>query len=90
MPILLLPPLLQSHADNQYKIMVYGDTVKAVLNNLTSSYPDLHQYFFTSEHELGAFVNIYVNGKDIRYLNGLATVVEENDELKIIFSVAGG
>jgi molybdopterin synthase sulfur carrier subunit len=40
--------------------------------------------------ELRHFVNIYLNGEDVRYLDGLNSSVEENDELSIVPAVAGG
>jgi molybdopterin converting factor small subunit len=35
-------------------------------------------------------VNVYVNGQDVRYLEGLATTVAERDEVRILPAMAGG
>ena len=43
-----------------------------------------------SSGELHRFVNIYINGEDVRFLEGLRTVIKEGDEVSIVPAVAGG
>ena len=42
------------------------------------------------EGELRRFVNVYINGEDVRFAEGLATAVGEGDEVSIVPAVAGG
>ena len=91
MPTFQLPKILQARAANQVDVEVSGGTVREALANLIAQFPALRPYFFSADNEeLGAFLNLYLNGEDVRYLNGLATMVKEKDVLKILFSLAGG
>ena len=57
---------------------------------MTSSYPDLRKHLYSDEGKLRAFVNLYLNDEDIRYLQQDQTVVKEGDTLSIVPSIAGG
>lgn len=90
MPIFQIPKVLQQHTDNNQLVNAVGATVSDALANLVQLYPGLQAYFVTTDNEFGAFFNIYLNGKDVRFIQGLATPVTANDVLKILFSLAGG
>lgn len=90
MPIFLLPKILQRHANNNVEVKAQGETLEAALTDLIQHYPNLRPYFYTNDDHLGSFVNLYLNGQDVRYLNGMATLVNETDVLKVLFSLAGG
>jgi adenylyltransferase/sulfurtransferase len=60
------------------------------LNSLTSAHPDLRRHLYTEEGKLRAFVNVYVNDEDIRYLQKENTPVKEGDTVSIVPSIAGG
>ena len=53
-------------------------------------YPTLKSQLLTEEGELNRFVNVYVNGQDVRYLDGLKTAVGERDEVRLLPAMAGG
>ena len=89
MPTIRSPTPLRPSAGNQSAITVRGRTAGAVLNNLTTAYPDLRQHLFDGE-ALRSFVNVYLNEEDIRHLDGPETTVGEEDTLMIIPSIAGG
>ena len=57
---------------------------------MTSSYPDLRKHLYSDEGKLRAFVNLYLNDEDIRYLQQDQTAVKEGDTLSIVPSIAGG
>lgn len=57
---------------------------------MTSSYPDLRKHLYSDEGKLRAFVNLYLNDEDIRYLQQDRTAVKEGDTLSIVPSIAGG
>jgi len=63
----------------------------AALDELTQAHPDLRKHLFTPEGKLRAFVNVYLNDEDVRYLPAKeATAVKAGDTLSIIPSIAGG
>jgi sulfur-carrier protein len=53
-------------------------------------HPGLAGQLLTPEGEIHRFVNVYVNGRDVRYLEGLATPVAERDEIRLLPAIAGG
>ena len=57
---------------------------------MTSSYPDLRKHLYSDEGKLRAFVNLYLNDEDVRYLQQDQTAVKEGDTLSIVPSIAGG
>ena len=66
-------------------------TVAGALDELTQAHPDLRRHLFTSEVKVRAFVNLYLNDEDVRYLPAKeATAISSNDTLSIIPSIAGG
>ena len=64
--------------------------VLVILHNTTAEYPSLKSQLLTADGELNRFVNVYVNGQDVRYLDGLATAVAERDEVRLLPAMAGG
>ena len=70
---------------------VNAKTVAGALAELTSAHPDLRKHLFNAEGNLRAFVNVYLNDEDVRYLPAKeATEVSTTDTLSIIPSIAGG
>ena len=68
---------------------VGGGTVREVLDGLFDRYDDLRDRIY-EDGNLRRFVNVYVDGEDIRYLSGLDTEVAEGGEVTILPAVAGG
>lgn len=87
---IFIPTPLRQYAGNQKAVNVNGETVGELLNNLTTEFSALRKHLYNEEGQLRSFVNIYVNDEDFRYLQGPATNVQENDEISIIPSIAGG
>ena len=86
-----IPTPLRAYTGSQQTVNVPGDTVAEALQQLTGAYPDLKQHLYTGEGKLRSFVNIYLNDDDIRYLPEKdATATNDDDELTIIPSIAGG
>lgn len=90
MPVLRIPTPLRPYANGQSELTVQGDTVAEALADLTDRYPDLRHHLFTEEGELRAFVNLFLNDEDIRYLRGTETPLKDEDRLMILPSIAGG
>lgn len=64
-------------------------TVGEVLDGLYERYDGLRERI-AEDGDLRRFVNVYVEGEDIRFLDGLDTTVEDGDEVTILPAVAGG
>ena len=89
MPLFRIPTPLRPYSGGNRQVEVSGDTVGSALDDLTNQYPDLRQHLYDGQ-KLRSFVNIYLNQEDIRYGDGVDTVVEAKDTLMIIPSIAGG
>ncbi len=87
---ILIPTPLRQYADKQAAIDINGNTVGEVLGNLTSRYGDLRKHLYTDDGKLRAFVNVYLNDEDIRYLGKEQTPVKQGDTISIVPSIAGG
>ncbi|HUG30747.1 MAG TPA: ubiquitin-like small modifier protein 1 [Candidatus Limnocylindria bacterium] len=90
MSIVRLPQVLRQQADGQRAIEVEGATVGDAVQALVGRHPALASQLLTADGELHRFVNVYLNGRDVRYLAGLATPVEERDEIRLLPAIAGG
>ena len=66
-----------------------ADTVGEVLDGLYERFDGLRERI-AEDGDLRRFVNVYVGGEDIRFLDGLETAVEDGDEVTILPAVAGG
>ena len=60
------------------------------LAGLVALHPDLKRHLYTEEGKLRAFVNVYVNDEDMRYLQKEATALNDGDTISIVPSIAGG
>jgi molybdopterin converting factor small subunit len=87
---ILVPTPLRQYAGKQPAIDVEATTVGEALNALTSTYPDLRKQLYGDDGKLRAFVNLYLNDEDIRYLQKDQTAVKDEDTLSIVPSIAGG
>jgi molybdopterin synthase sulfur carrier subunit len=84
-----IPTQLRAATDGEATTEVEGSTVGEVLDALYDRYGDLRDRI-AEDGGLRRFVNVYVGGEDIRFLDGLDTSVEDGDEVTILPAVAGG
>ena len=88
---IFIPTPLRLYAGGQDAVELDAPTVAGALEALTQAHPDLRKHLFTPEGKLRAFVNLYLNDEDVRYLPAKeATAVTAADTLSIIPSIAGG
>jgi molybdopterin synthase sulfur carrier subunit len=85
-----IPPVLRAQAGNQKKVEVTGATVGEALDSLIEQFPSLKEQILTDDGTLNRFVNVYVNGRDVRYEQELDTPVGESDEVILLPAMAGG
>ena len=90
MPQIQIPSPLRQYSGKQASIHVPGKTVGEALAGLVSQHPDLKRYLYAEDGKLRAFVTIYVNDEDMRYLQKEATAVADGDTISIVPSIAGG
>jgi sulfur-carrier protein len=84
-----IPTQLRLATNGEATAAVEGSTVSEVLDALYARFEDLRARI-SDENGLRRFVNVYVGGEDIRFLEGLETPVTDGDEVTILPAVAGG
>jgi molybdopterin converting factor small subunit len=84
-----IPPVLRENTSGSRTVEVTGGTVMEALEDLFAKHPALRDRV-TEDGELSAFINVYVNDRDVRYRDGLATAVDEDDTIILLPAMAGG
>ena len=84
------PAVLRANVGGAREVETDGATIGDVLDGLVATYPSLKDQLFTEDGELNRFVNVYLNGQDVRYLDGQATAVDDRDEVRLLPAMAGG
>lgn len=90
MPKVRIPTPLRTLTDGSAEVEADGASVGEVLDDLNQRHPGLRERIYDDSGELRRFVNIYVDEEDIRFANGLATLVDEKSTVSIVPAVAGG
>jgi adenylyltransferase/sulfurtransferase len=90
MPQIQIPGALRQYAGKQATVQVPANNVGEALASHISQYPDLNRHLYTDDGKLRAFVNVYVNDEDMRYLQKEATALKDGDTISIVPSIAGG
>jgi molybdopterin synthase sulfur carrier subunit len=85
-----IPPVLRAQVGGQKQVDVTGDTVGEVIHSLLAQFPSLREQLLTTDGALNRFVNVYVNGRDVRYEQELATPVSASDTVVLLPAMAGG
>jgi molybdopterin synthase sulfur carrier subunit len=85
-----IPTQLRTAADGAAEAQLDGATVEEVLNGLFDRFGELRERISDEDGSLRRFVNVYLGGEDIRFLDGLQTQVSDGAELTILPAVAGG
>jgi molybdopterin converting factor small subunit len=88
--IVWIPQVLRAAAGGNKQLELPGSSVGELVTSLVEKYPGLRGQLLTDAGDLNRFVNVYVNGQDVRYLDGLATSVGERDEVRLLPAMAGG
>lgn len=90
MSVVKIPAVLRPQVGGSRELEVAGGSVGELVAGLVERYPSLRGQLLTDDGDLNRFVNVYVNGQDVRYLDGLATAVGERDEVRLLPAMAGG
>jgi sulfur-carrier protein len=90
MPTVKLPTQLREAAGGAASVSVDGATVGEVLEALFERHGELRDRLSDGDGGVRRFVNVYVDGEDIRFGDGLQTPVADGQEVQILPAVAGG
>ena len=85
-----IPTPLRKMTNGQDKLEMDESTLSVMIDSLEASYPGFKERLIDENGELRYFVNIYLNGEDVRFLQGLDTSTSSGDEISIVPAVAGG
>jgi molybdopterin synthase sulfur carrier subunit len=89
MAVLFIPSSLRRYTNEESKVVFPATNIAEILERFVSLSAELRNHLFTGS-VLRKFVVVCKNGQDIRLLDGLHTPVDDQDEVRIVASVAGG
>jgi sulfur-carrier protein len=84
-----IPPTLRDETEGAREVDARGGTVRELLDDLMGRFPALRGQLLEDD-ELTPFVNVYVEGEDVRTKNGLETAVDESSTVILLPAMAGG
>ena len=89
MTVVRIPPTLRDQTGGQAALDASGETVRELLDDLMARFPQLRDRIY-AEGELARFVNVYVEGEDVRTREGLDTSVDGGSTVILLPAMAGG
>lgn len=88
--IVRIPTPLRRLTNGQEKVEVSEGSLESIIDSLEQSFSGIKGRLCDDQGGLRTFVNIYINGEDVRFLEGINTPVKDGDEISIVPAVAGG
>ena len=85
-----IPTPLRRFTGGSEEVSASGTTVGHIVNDLEKQFPGIKERLCDEEGQVRRFVNMYVNGDDIRFLDNLNSTVADGDEISIVPAIAGG
>jgi len=85
-----IPTPLRKFTQGADEVSAQGNNVKAIVEDLEKSFPGIKERICDETGKVRRFVNVYVNGDDIRFLQNLETSLKEGDSSSIVPAIAGG
>ena len=85
-----IPTPLRRMTNGKDKVEVESANLNDLVEKLNGEFPGFKDRLVDEEGELRYFVNIYLNGEDVRFMHGLNTLTSSGDEISIVPAVAGG
>jgi sulfur-carrier protein len=89
MTIVRIPPTLRSETGGEREVLAAGDTIRELLDDLAERFPSLGGQI-RNNGDIADFVNVYLEGEDVRTLDGLDTPVAEGSTVILLPAMAGG
>lgn len=85
-----VPTPLRKFTNGAGEVSAQGNTVRALVEDLEHQFPGIKERICDEKGKVRRFVNLYVNGDDIRFLQDLETSLKEGDDISIVPAIAGG
>ncbi len=85
-----IPTPLRRMTNGQSKVEIESADLGELVEKLNSEFPGFKDRLVDENGELRYYVSIYLNGEDVRFLDGMSTSTNEGDEISIVPAVAGG
>ena len=85
-----VPTPLRRFTSGKDEVPAEGASLRAIIENLETRHPGLRERLLDDKGEIRRFVNIYLNGDDVRFLDQLNSKVKDGDEISIVPAIAGG
>ena len=89
MTTIRIPPTLRAEVGGERQVPAAGDTVRELLDDLMDRFPGLRTQL-VEDDDIAPFVNVYVEGEDVRTLDGIETPVREGATVILLPAMAGG
>lgn len=88
--VVRIPQPLRSLTGEKTSVEATGTSLGELIGNLESSYPGVKERILDESGQIRRFVNVYINGDDVRFAEGLQSAIKDGDEVSIVPAVAGG
>jgi len=88
--VVRIPTPLRKYTGGKAEVEADGASVREVFQNVEAAHRGVREKVLDESGSIRRFINVFVNGDDVRYLQGLDTSVKPGDELSIIPAIAGG
>ncbi len=85
-----IPTPLRKFTEGNERVEVVGENVGALLEEMERRFPGIRERLCDDQGKVRRFVNLYLNGDDVKFLGGLATKLADGDEIAIVPAIAGG
>jgi molybdopterin converting factor small subunit len=90
MPTVRFPHAMKYYVNNQAEFSISASTVRGLIDQVVERYPSIKFHLLDSAGQLRRHFNVFVNGTHIRDLNGMETLLQEDDKVILMASAAGG
>jgi molybdopterin synthase sulfur carrier subunit len=85
-----IPTPLRKYTGGKPEVEVEGASVRAVFDSIEARHAGIRDKVFDDAGAVRRFINVFLNGEDIRHMKGPDTPVKSGDELSIVPAIAGG
>ena len=85
-----VPTPLRKFTQGADEVNAQGSNLRSIVEDLEKNYPGIKERICDETGKVRRFVNVYVNGDDIRFLQNLETALKEGDSISIVPAIAGG
>jgi sulfur-carrier protein len=88
--VVRIPQPLRSLTGEKTSVEASASSLDELIGNLETSYPGVKERILDESGQIRRFVNVYINGDDVRFGEGLQSSLKDGDEVSIVPAVAGG